>query len=396
MRLLTLAVAAALLSGCGGKALKGGLDAGGGAGGAPADPEVDAGASPDSVVAADVPPETDADEPKPTKCLTCFPRQSCLGEGIGLTVCGPLEQNCCSPITVPGGGFVRSFDGVSCPGGDPPPAPPSPGCYTRFMAPATVSTFQLDRFEVTVARFRRFMAAVIAGWVPPKGSGIHTHLNDGKGVEDAQQPGKYETGWDPAWNVDLYTNAAAWEEVTFTSSSAIPSPPQREDMPIGGPSWAQAYAFCIWDGGFLPTEAEWNYAAAGGNEQRAYPWSDPPTSTTIDCQHAAYQGPNCELGADIVPVGSTSPLGDGRWGHAELAGNRGEWTLDWLAIYVSPCHDCARLEPTIEGELPISPSRVYRGMYGDEASMLSSARMADAQLGAFSSLFGIRCARPAP
>jgi formylglycine-generating enzyme required for sulfatase activity len=31
----------------------------------------------------------------------------------------------------------------------------------------------------------------------------------------------------------------------------------KENLPINCVNWWESYAFCIWDGGFLPSEAEW-------------------------------------------------------------------------------------------------------------------------------------------
>ena len=82
-------------------------------------------------------------------------------------------------------------------------------------------------------------------------------------------------------------------------------------------SWYDAYAFCIWDGGFLPSEAELEYAAAGGSQQREYPWGS--TDPGTDSQHAIYgcsdlPSPPAAAGAAgcaVAPVGMAAQQGNG-------------------------------------------------------------------------------------
>jgi formylglycine-generating enzyme len=226
------------------------------------------------------------------------------------------NANCCASTLVPGGTFNRSN------------AP---------TLPATVSDFHLDVYEVTVGRYRRFLQA-LPGSLPAAGSGRNPH-----------DPA--DGGWDPAWSALVETNMdtlrARFNRIP--GHSWTDEPGANEALPMNCISWYEAAAFCIFDEGRLPTNAESNYAAAGGAEQRIFPWSVPPTSTTVDMSHAVY-------GSTIATVGSKSPKGDGRWGHADLAGNVFEWVQDYFGTFPVPCVDCA-----LHVAPPGPTSRIDRG-----------------------------------
>jgi sulfatase modifying factor 1 len=319
---------------------------------------------------------------------------SCQTSGLGLSTCGPNHESCCTSLEVPGGSFYRSYDGVDCPGGADAGINEylQPSCYLSMSYLATVSGFRLDKYEITVARFRQF---VDAGWLPAAGSGKHTYLNNGQGLADSSSPGSFETGWDTSWTIP--TTPDQWNAALGTNSFGVwsPSAGTSDDVPINTLNWYEAYAFCIWDGGFLPSEAEWNYAASGGSEQRVYPWSNPPASQTIDCLHANYLGlmgdtPCYEPMGLPRAVGSESPIGDSKWGHTDLAGNVLEFALDWYAPYGMACIDCAYLDHSSDAS---TPGPVLRGGSGVDPApgVLSGVRYGDNRISQGTS--GARCAR---
>ena len=295
----------------------------------------------------------------------CVPLPSCRSGAAGAGVnCGPdAGADCCGCPLVSGGTCYRSCDHVSTDAG---------GLGCDYPSPAWVSNFRLDAFEVTVGRFRPFAAAVAGGWTPPENSGTHAYLigDGGDGLENVGDAGGYEQGWDTSWNSNLTPTTPNLDcQPSYETWTDAPGP--NENMPINCLNWYEAYAFCIWDGGFLPSESEWNFAAAGGSGYdgfRSFPWSASGTAT-IDCTYANYRGGPLEDGASetdycVAPafptnVGSYSPKGDGKWAQSDLAGNVWEWLADWWAPYVTPCTDCANLAPP--PMLGIPPSRVIRG-----------------------------------
>src|SRR5260370_31911 len=121
--------------------------------------------------------------------------QGCAPGGPGRTDCAPNSESCCASPLVTGGTYYRLYTNGGC----------GP---TGENFPATVSSFRLDKYDVTVGRFRQFVNAVLpadggAGWFPEAGSGKHTHLNGGRGLVNTAVPGTYEPGWVPSDNNNM-------------------------------------------------------------------------------------------------------------------------------------------------------------------------------------------------
>lgn len=206
---------------------------------------------------------------------------------------------------------------------------------TTKSYPATVSSFRLDRYEVTVGRFRAFVSSYAA---PAKGAGAHPLIPD--------------SGWKAGWPIaeTAVTLRARLSDVKacdvgdarYRSTWTEESGP-NEHLPITCVTWYEIFAFCAWDEGRLPTQAEWIYAGSGGGEQRVYPWSSPPTSVAVDSSRAVYNDFS-GLGLLLPEFVGSRPKGLGRWGTADLGGNVAEWVVDkYVDDPPRACVDCAVL-----------------------------------------------------
>ncbi|MCK4795456.1 MAG: SUMF1/EgtB/PvdO family nonheme iron enzyme [Desulfobacteraceae bacterium] len=136
----------------------------------------------------------------------------------------------------------------------------------------------------------------------------------------------YPTGGGSAY-CDTTTSSSysgiTWNGSSFSAVSA------KEDHPMVEISWYGSTAYCNYYGYRLPTEAEWEYAARGGEHSPyyRYPWGD-----SIDGSKANYwsSGDPYESGAYpwTTPVGYYSANGYGLY---DMAGNVWEWCNDWYS-----------------------------------------------------------------
>ncbi len=110
-------------------------------------------------------------------------------------------------------------------------------------------------------------------------------------------------------------------------AEVVPLPPHAATVHV---NWYEADAWCRWADRRLPTEAEWEYAAAASpgtardDIKRVFPWGDEIPGMT----HANLYGV-CDA---VAPV-SAFAAGDSAWGCRQMMGNVWEWTADWFKPY---------------------------------------------------------------
>jgi len=171
-----------------------------------------------------------------------------------------------------------------------------------------ISAFWMDKTEVTVAQFRKFVEAT-------------------KYVTDAEKFG-WSGVFDPAQKEWGKVDGANWRRPTGPNHHEA-----KDDEPVMQVSWNDAVAFAAWAQKRLPTEAEWEYAARGGLPGKTYVWGDELTpggkymanfwQGSFPARDEAKDG-----FASVAPVKSFPP---NAYGLYEMTGNVWEWCADWYS-----------------------------------------------------------------
>jgi len=160
--------------------------------------------------------------------------------------------------------------------------------YTIYM-----DSFDIDKYPVSNHEFNKFI------------------LNDGYKKKNFW----CELGWEFINKLKI-TSPAYWNNKNWNGPN----------QPVTGISWYEARAFAHYSGKELPTEAQWEYAAKGVDNNRMYPWgNDEP-----DLKRYANYAPECEpseLERASINNGTHSK-NISYYGCIDMAGNLAEWCFD--------------------------------------------------------------------
>lgn len=202
--------------------------------------------------------------------------------------------------------------------------------------------FRIDAHAVTNRRFASFVAATgyrtdaeRFGWSYV----FHAFLS-----ADAEAPAPEGTPW---WRA---VQGACWSAPEGPGSGIA----ERLDHPAIHVSWTDAAAFAAWAGGRLPSEAEWEHAAKGGDDAARFPWgsAEPDDVATFPCN--VWQGDFLHRNSAADGFPGTAPVdayAPNRFGLFNACGNVWEWCADAFRVRsLSAAAKARNRAATAEGE----------------------------------------------
>lgn len=287
-------------------------------------------------------------------------------EEVSLDRITPGDTSKSNMVLIPAGAYMMGYNGKLARADEQP------------VHPVEVSSFWMDEHEVTNSQYQTFVDATgyrTLAEVAPDWEEIKKQVAPGtpKPPDSILVAGSMVfRPTDGPVDLDHFFLWWAWQP---GANRLHPEGPGsningKEDHPVVHVCWFDAAAYCKWRGGRLPTEAEWEWAARGGLDNKIYPWGDQAVNEGA-MKANAWQGdfPYNNTAADgyptTAPVGSFAPNG---YGLFDMGGNVWEWCFDKYdqnyytkAAAMGTLTDPMGPDRSYSARDPYTPVRVQRG-----------------------------------